>query len=355
MRWFFTVAAHRASGAAAAAVALGQALRAVGDEVRLIHQRGPGAPSGFEGIAWAEPRLIRERRAGDIRANLHAVGEGARWADVVVTHLPHDHLLAVLAGAHRQATLIRSYRHPRHLRSDPLHRWLARRAAGGLLANSAMAPGFGRLSRAPMVTLPVPVADRFRPSPAGPGSGDAQPTVGVVGKLAEDRGFESVLAACARLDRSVQALVIGHGELQWRLETLAWRLGIADRITWAGKRDSDLPALLASTVCMVFAAPGSDWGHRAISEAQACGRPVIAADHAGVADLVHHGSDGLVTRPDPESIAAALSRVVDDPDLAAQLGNGAAQAVEDRRLEPIARRLWAFVEQLPARSGWAQR
>jgi glycosyltransferase involved in cell wall biosynthesis len=354
MRWLLTVAAHRASGAAAAAVAFGRALHGSGHEVRLLHQRGRGAPSGFESIESAEPSLVRERRPADLRANLRTLGEGARWADVVITHLPHDHLLAVLAGAHRRATLIRAYRHPRHLRSDPLHRWLARRTAAALLAHSAMLPGYRHLSTAPALALPVPVADRFAPVPEAAPMPARRPVIGVVGKLAAGRGFEEALEAVARTHSEVSVLVIGHGERQWSLEERAWQLGLGGRVHWASKRESDLPQVLSSVDAFVFAAPGSDRGHRAISEAQACGRPVIAVDEPGVTDLVEHGVSGLVSAADPEALASSIDTVLGDPALARRLSDGAHHAATARRDSAIATTLTEFVEQLPPPTGWAE-
>ena len=55
---------------------------------------------------------------------------------------------------------------------------------------------------------------------------------------------------------------------------------------WTGYQDERLPELWAAMDVALFAAPGSDHGHRAISEAQACARPVVARDIAGVADLI---------------------------------------------------------------------
>ncbi|MCK4322990.1 MAG: glycosyltransferase family 4 protein, partial [Armatimonadetes bacterium] len=56
-------------------------------------------------------------------------------------------------------------------------------------------------------------------------------------------------------------------------------------------------------------------------EANLCGLPVVAGDTGGVSDAVVDGETGLLVNPeDPAAIASAIVRLLDNPDLAAQLG-----------------------------------
>jgi glycosyltransferase involved in cell wall biosynthesis len=62
-------------------------------------------------------------------------------------------------------------------------------------------------------------------------------------------------------------------------------------------------------------------------EAMACGLPIVAADAQGVADILEDGeaSGGLmVPKDNPQALAAAIGRILDDPALAEKLGNSAA-------------------------------
>ncbi|GAA2110281.1 D-inositol-3-phosphate glycosyltransferase [Microlunatus panaciterrae] len=60
-------------------------------------------------------------------------------------------------------------------------------------------------------------------------------------------------------------------------------------------------------------------------EAQACGRPVVATDVGGLRHAVDDESTGLLVHGhDPERWADALSRILDDPELAVELGRNAA-------------------------------
>jgi glycosyltransferase involved in cell wall biosynthesis len=59
----------------------------------------------------------------------------------------------------------------------------------------------------------------------------------------------------------------------------------------------------------------------ALLEAQAAGLPVVAAAAGGVAEAIREGTSGLlVQREDPAALAAAMTRVSKDPDLARRLG-----------------------------------
>ena len=68
-------------------------------------------------------------------------------------------------------------------------------------------------------------------------------------------------------------------------------------------------------------------------EAMACGRPVVASDAPGVADLLAGGEQAggvVVPREDPRALATALGRLLDDRDLAMRLGEAARRRVEKR-------------------------
>ncbi len=351
MRVALTVSSNKFTGAAAVAEHWCRALQIVGNEARLLFVAGANLQRRLSDSSWGLPGLAKERRLADVRTNIQALRRLATWADVVMSFLPHDHLELIIARAHRRVPLIRAIRNPRHLRHDPLHRWVFRRCTGGLAPFESLVPRAGSLiDGRHVVSIPVPVEDRFQ---RGPNPREARsrlvmdpeiPVIGMVGKLAQGRGFETLLDAAAGARTRCRILVVGHGELRPALEQQARDLGIADQITWAGKSEHDLPLLFAAMDAVVFAAPGSDWGHRAISEAQACARPVIALPIAGVEDLVRHESSGLIA-DDPQGISNAFDRLIENPELALRLGHGASEATADRRFAQIGKRLTAFLEE----------
>ena len=361
MRVGLAVSSNKFTGAAAVAEHWCRALHSAGHEARLLFVAGANLERRLINVPWAIPDLVKERRPGDIRSNIRVLRRLAEGSDVVMTFLPHDHFEAVIAGVHRRAPLIRAFRNPRHLRKDPLHRWVAHQCSGALAPfESFLARTKQLIGGGPTDSFPVPVEDRFCP---GPDPREARqllamdrvtPVIGMVGKLAQGRGFKMLLDAAARTRNHCRILAVGHGEFQPSLERHSQDLGISDHVTWAGKREEDLPLLLGAMDAVVFTAPGSDWGHRAISEAQGCGRPVITTPVAGVEDLVRHERTGLITEH-PQGIAGAFDQLIDKPDFARTLGRGASEATADRRFEAIGRRLATFLEEFSPVDGSPKR
>lgn len=356
MRVLLVVSGNKYTGAAAVAEHCCRALAAVAVDARLLYVAGNNLEARLTGVDWATPGLVKERHPGHVRRNLATLRAAAAGADAVICHLPHDHFMTVAAGVHRRAPLVRSYRNARHLRRDPFQRLLARRLAAALLAHGSLAAPLGDLRPGlPALTLPVPLEDRFRPGADGSRwrarlaiPEDAK-VLGMIGKVAPGRGFDLLIATAARCDPPAHVLIVGHGEAQPALEAQARDLGIAERVHWAGYQETDLPELYAAMDVVLFAAAGSDHGHRAISEAQACARPVVAARLPGVADLVDDGRTGLVREPSPAAMAEAVSALLADPDAAARIGDAGARAVAQRRFAPAGQRLRAFLERVTGR------
>jgi glycosyltransferase involved in cell wall biosynthesis len=350
MRVGLIVSANKWTGAGAVAELNSRALRAAGADAKLIYIGGRNLERRLGGAPWARPTLVKERTPRQFLANVRAVRALAADVDVVTCHLPHDHLLCVAAGVHRQVPLVRAFRNPRHVRRDPYHRWLGRHLTAALPAfqslDERVRAAHGGL---PTAVLPVPVDDRFvavdgTATRTGLGVPGDAPTIGMVGKLALGRGFELLLEVAARCGAATHVIVVGHGEQRGRLEARASRLGITERVHWTGHQNATLPELFAATNVVLFLAPGSDWGHRAISEAQACARPVMAVPTPGVEDLVEDGVTGRIVEGEPTALADAVTSLIADADAVRSLGRAAAAAVTDRRLGPVGDRMAGFFD-----------
>jgi glycosyltransferase involved in cell wall biosynthesis len=152
--------------------------------------------------------------------------------------------------------------------------------------------------------------------------------VGIVGRLAPQKGHRFLIEAAARLAPSIprlRVLVVGEGRLKKRLERQARTLGIADRVSFAGFR-SDMarvyPALDVLAVPSLF-----EGLSLVLVEALACGRIAVCARASGLIDVVRDGQNGiLVEVADVEGLASALGRVYRgeiDPDLGRRAREGA--------------------------------
>ena len=112
------------------------------------------------------------------------------------------------------------------------------------------------------------------------------------------------------------------------LRDLAGRLGLADKVIWAGLR-SDVPALLAAADVGVLASHEEGFSN-AVLEYMAAGLPSVVTDVGGNTEAVEDGVTGLVVPVrDGQALADALVRLV-DPQLRRRMGQAAhARVAED--------------------------
>jgi glycosyltransferase involved in cell wall biosynthesis len=162
---------------------------------------------------------------------------------------------------------------------------------------------------------------------------DGMPTVVLPGRLTSWKGQEILLQAAAQLTRQDVCVVLvgadqSRGRFSRRLAALADRLGIAGRVRMVGNCD-DMPAAMMLSDVVVHASTQPEAFGRVIIEAQAMGRPVIAADLGGPVETVEHGVTGWRVPPgDPAALAAAID---------------AALALDDAERADLARRARAAV------------
>lgn len=162
---------------------------------------------------------------------------------------------------------------------------------------------------------------------------DGVRTIVLPGRLTAWKGHTVLLDAMARLNRpDVMCVFVGsdqgrHGYAR-ELANQATRLGIADRLRLVGQCD-DMPAALALSDVVVHASTKPEAFGRVVIEAQAMGRPVVAADLGGPVETVRHGDTGWRVPPnDPDALAAAIGVALDlDPDARLALGERARASV----------------------------
>ncbi len=137
------------------------------------------------------------------------------------------------------------------------------------------------------------------------------PVVMLPARLTRWKGAAVLIDAVARLARMDACCVLvgatqGRERFANQLEAQAQALGMADRLRLIGHCD-DMPAALALADVVVSASLEPEGFGRAVIEAQAMERLVIATDHGGAAETVEHGVTGWRVPPgDAGALAAAL-------------------------------------------------
>ena len=180
--------------------------------------------------------------------------------------------------------------------------------------------------------VPLPI---HRPARDGRTPGDPVRLLSV-GRAVEKKGFDVLLAALARLppDCAWRWTHVGGGVLLPALKTQAARLGLSDRIVFAGAQAQDVvldhyrAADLFVLPCRVAHDGDRDGLPNVLVEAQSQGLACVSTDVGGVAELIRPGATGLLVPPDDAvALGAALLRLIGDPVERGRLGTAGARRV----------------------------
>jgi glycogen(starch) synthase len=146
------------------------------------------------------------------------------------------------------------------------------------------------------------------------------PLVLFTGRLEWEKGVHTLVEAMPRLRRrhpGVRLVVVGRGSQLEPLRELARRLRVGRSVTFAGwLGEADLTAVSAAADVAVVPSLYEPFGLVAL-ESAALGTPVVVAGTGGLAEIVEHGSTGLVFPPqDAAALADAVTAVLRDDVLA---------------------------------------
>jgi glycosyltransferase involved in cell wall biosynthesis len=185
------------------------------------------------------------------------------------------------------------------------------------------------------------------------GIGSDEVVVGIIGRLTAIKNHQLFLdAARIALERAPEGvtfrfLIVGGGDLEDEIRASA--SGLGERVVLAGWR-RDLAEVYAA--CDIVALTSNNEGTPvAVIEALASGRPVVATEVGGVADVLERGNLGLLVPPgDAEGFADALVRLATDTRLQADLkAKGRASVLARFSIDALARGVDALYSGLLAR------
>ena len=172
-----------------------------------------------------------------------------------------------------------------------------------------------------------------------------------VARLVEKKGLDDLVVACGVLRSQgmpVRLEIAGDGELRASLERVAERAGADVVFHGAMPHESVVGLYARATVfaipCVIASSGDRDGLPTSVLEAMAAGVPVVTTAVNWLAEVVTDGETGLlVPQHDPEALALALRRILDDERLADRLARAARRRVQEDYS------LWQSVTRLRAR------
>ena len=139
-------------------------------------------------------------------------------------------------------------------------------------------------------------------------------TILCAGRLVGQKNFELAIKAFARIDPALDArlLILGEGERRTKLETLVDRLGLNDRVHFAGHVPDIRPALARASL---FLLSSRYEGYPAVViEALAARLPVVATDCSpAMSEIMSEPGFGHEVDADPAALAGAMEAVLRNP------------------------------------------
>jgi N-acetyl-alpha-D-glucosaminyl L-malate synthase BshA len=187
----------------------------------------------------------------------------------------------------------------------------------------------GLPAETPIEVLPNFVdTERFRPLP------ERQPPE----RLRSDRPFilchssnfrplkriDHVIDILAHVNQHVcaQLVLLGDGPERPRIEALSEQRGLRHRVRFCGLLQ-DVAAVLRRSDVFLLPSETEGFGLAAL-EAQSCGVPVVASRVGGLPEVVRDGATGFLCEPDDvDGMAAAVLRLLQDPQLLARMSEAA--------------------------------
>jgi glycosyltransferase involved in cell wall biosynthesis len=182
----------------------------------------------------------------------------------------------------------------------------------------------------------------FAPLPEGGVGGGGKPfTIGYAGRLVHEKGVDLLLRALAGLPPEARLVIVGKGDRESDLRSLAAELNLSDRVQFCGAAPSShMPQVYHRFDAL--AAPSRtlpNWKEqfgRVLIEAMACGVPVIGSRCGEIPNVI--GDAGLLfDEEDADGLRAHLLSLMRQPRLREELAQrGRARVLAHYTMKRIA-------------------
>jgi glycosyltransferase involved in cell wall biosynthesis len=154
--------------------------------------------------------------------------------------------------------------------------------------------------------------------------------IGVVTRLVKIKGMEFIIGAMPRIlenNPMARLVIVGTGPEEADLKQLVVKLGLKEKVIFAGFRD-DVGSCLSSFDSFVSASLSEGLGLNVL-EAMAASIPVVATKVGGILDFVKDRENGLLVEPSSSAaLSSAIIELMDDPERSNQFAQAAKRLVE---------------------------
>jgi glycosyltransferase involved in cell wall biosynthesis len=308
------------AGAEALVKDMAPRMRARGLDITVAVLRELDSPFELELRELAIPFLPTARGGLYSPCHLLTLQKNIQRFDVVHVYLFPAQLFApiaqVLAG--RRVPLVLSEGTPHHRRRKkwlhPLEMWMYKRYAAVACASEGIAASLREWlpeinSRISVIENGIDIEKFEQATPcscASAGVSNGNCVLLYVASFQPRKDHKNLLRAIAQVP-GADLLLVGDGDLRRPAERLAQQLGIADRVHFLGRR-ADVPELLKMADIYVHPPAFEGFGIAA-AEAMAAGKPIVATNVPGLAQVV--GDAGILVPPsDPAALATQISALM---------------------------------------------
>ncbi len=159
--------------------------------------------------------------------------------------------------------------------------------------------------------------------------------VGVMNKSTAHKGVNILLKAFQKIYNKYKdaiLLMVGKGDMVSYYKKCCKSLGINDRVIFTGFVDETVLINIyrASEVLVLPSTTVQEGFGMVLIEANACGKPVIGSRIGGIKYVIKEGVTGLLATPkDPDSLADAISYLLENPSKANKMGKKGRKMVEN--------------------------
>ena len=302
-------------------------------DVTVTRIRGLGRAINAQDDARAIPELIkqiREFKPHIIHTHTAKAGVLGRVAakvarsDAKLVHTFHGHLLHGYFSP-RKTRIVTMIEKALAARTDALI------AVGPQVRDDLLAVGIGKPDQYEIIPPglelgPIPERALARELLNEVGTKLLVSMIGRITKIKRPDRFADVAAIIKESHPEVRFLVAGSGDEE---QALAARVTIEQLpISLLGWR-SDIATILAASNLLVLTSD-NEGTPLSLIQASMAGIPVVATNVGSVKDVVSDGVTGILCPPEPQAIAKAIQKLIDNPEQAIEMGANAKKFAEDR-------------------------